>query len=119
MSFGAFNKRSQSSSVANTSHEATQQSEIYGTAGSVNGSNNSLTMLDGGAIKQAFDFAAQAANESTGIAGEVAKQSVAIASNVAAKAAEDNSDKMAQLMRWGIGAAVVVGVAAMFRKGRS
>jgi hypothetical protein len=142
---GAFNKSSSSSTTNNTKNTGFNFSEVSGVASAsnadVSGLNNTVNMLDGGAIAGAFDFSGKAVGESLffaressedayafakaalvdsmGIAGEIVKESSALTANVAAKAVQDESDKVAELSRWLIGGVVVVAfvAAAMALKG--
>lgn len=51
MSFGAFNKKSTTLQTSNTSSVGQALSEVSGNAAGINGSSNSLSFLDGGAIE--------------------------------------------------------------------
>lgn len=134
MSFGAFNKKSTTLQTSNTKSTGVAFSEVSGAAASTNidGNNNTQTtnILDGGAIRdafgfasasggQAYDFAKAALKDSMGIAGEIVAESSALTANVAAKAVQDESDKIAELVKWMVGGLVIVGAAMMMKRGRA
>lgn len=129
MSFSAFNKRSQSSSVANTSHQATQQSEVSGTAASINGSGNTLNMLDGSAVTKAFDFGGYALDRTADLtlklveaqdktnkgALSAMQESAAKGYQFAMDAGRSDVSTMQLVTKWGLAVVALLGVAYVWR----
>lgn len=125
---GLFSSK-KSTSVTQATTNNTGFSELSEEAVAISGSGNTVNRLDGGAIREAFgfasasggqayDFAKAALKDSMGIAGEIVAESSALTANVAAKAVQDESDKIAGLVKWIVGGLVVVGAAMMMKRGR-
>lgn len=111
MGIGAFS--SESSSSTTTTSQSSGFSEISGVAQSLNLStgkkskNNTLNLLDGGAISKAFDFGAQALKQ-VEIAGTNNASSIRDAISAVTESSRGEGENIAiTLAKWGAIAAMV------------
>jgi hypothetical protein len=110
---------SKSKSVSNPVSQNAAFSEIGGNANSVNlnvgGSNSTVSVLDGGAINTAFEFAGQFGSDAlrqVELAGVRSSAQLSSAIDaVSANARSDSSNFGQQAIKWGAIVAVVVALA--------
>lgn len=121
---GIFSKKSSSTTLA--TNTSLGFSEVQGDAVAINGTGNTYTTTDHGAVSGAFDFAGQVAEQQTSLAREVIGSTTAAARQYgqqleafATKAVADQGDQLAEAMKWMIGGAVLLAGVAFMRKGRA